>query len=298
MIHVLLDGDWVLYTAGFAGQTTKYVYVDDGNSHAPFASIADMKAAFGENYEPARVYSHVTLDPPDHIYHSAKKMIQTCVEKIGNKFQDDVELRIFVDGDGNYRSRLATIAPYKGNRHPASKPIFYNELRQYLLDAWKAEVVFDIECDDMLAITHTQHALAGEKSIIVGVDKDLLQVPGWHFNPTKGFRHISAQEGEWRLFVQAACGDPTDNIRGAMQVGLARAQKAITIDMPTHAKWAALVAIYEKSIEKYGPDIYGGLTAVEAAIENLVLVYLLREWAEAPRHNLPDPHPAGLEFDK
>ncbi len=44
--------------------------------------------------------------------------------------------------------------------------------------------------------------------------------------------------------------------------------------------WAAVLNAYDESIEKYGEDNYGGLTAGAAAIENMRLVYLRRKDGE------------------
>ena len=44
--------------------------------------------------------------------------------------------------------------------------------------------------------------------------------------------------------------------------------------------WANTIEAYEQSIEKHGDDIYGGLSGEDAAIENMRLVYLRREYGE------------------
>jgi hypothetical protein len=207
-----------------------------------------------------------------------KKMIEAQLQKIGERFKEEtVTYTVMMEGDGNFRSRLATIRPYKGNRGANLKPLMFNKIRQYLQEAWDAKVVYDIETDDQMAIMQTQYNRAGQRSVIVGVDKDMLQVPGWHLNPKKGFKKISRKEGKWRLYVQALQGDPVDNIMGAFKVGAAAAQKRITIDMSEQEMWDALVAGYALSMEKYPSKYPEGMTAHDAALENMRLVYLLRD---------------------
>jgi len=282
MIHLMIDGDWILYAAGFAGQRTRCVYAPDegtvifGDNQTEIIKELGGKDAFSA----AHLYKRDVLDPEAHFYHSAKKMIESQVEKVQQKYNDDVTLTVLTEGDGNFRSRLATIRPYKGTRSAHSKPLMFNNLRNYLLDVWECQVVFDRETDDELAIRQTQYAAKKEKSIICAIDKDMLQVPGHHLNPNKGFKVVSKQEGLERLYVQAAMGDSVDNIAGAYKVGPAAAKKAFMgCDMSEEAMWNHLVGMYANSIEKHG-DMYRGLTAEQAALENMRLVYLQREDGE------------------
>ena len=286
---LLLDGDWILYAAGFVGQRKKLVYVDPSLFDEPYypATMTEAKKECGDAFSMSNLYERWEVEPEYSFYATAKSMIDTQIHKVADKFDvpaEQVVVRIFVDGDGNYRSRLATIRPYKGTRSAHSKPLMYNHLRSYLIDAWNAEVVYDQEADDAMAIAQTQ---ATGNTIIVGVDKDMLQVPGWHLNPNKGFKFISEKEGMYRLFEQAAMGDAVDNIAGAYKVGAKAAGKVYRdCTMDEHQCWDALVDIYQQTIDKHG-NKYGGLTAEEAALENMRLVYLRRHENEkwvAPGH--------------
>jgi 5'-3' exonuclease len=275
MITALIDGDWILYAAGFAGQRTEMVcpalFGDE-----KFKNMTEIRErADDKNLSPTLMYSRNVLDPEEHFYHSAKSMIETNCMKVAERFDEDVTPRVIIDGDGNFRSRLATIRQYKGQRGVHAKPLMFNNIRSYLLDVWKAEVVFDQESDDEMAIIQTDLTSAGEKCIIVGVDKDMLQVPGWHLNPNKGFKKISEREGVERLYVQAIQGDSVDNIAGAYKFGPAAARKAITAEMTEKEMWEKAIDCYQISIDKHG-NKYGGLTATEAALENMRLVYLRR----------------------
>lgn len=275
MITALIDGDWILYAAGFAGQRTEMVCpslfgVEKFKNITEIRESADDKAL-----SPTLCYSRNVLDPEEHFYHSAKSMIENNCQKIAEKFNDDVKPYVIIDGDGNYRSRLATIRQYKGQRGVHAKPLMFNNIRSYLLDVWDAHVVFDQESDDEMAILQTQDGELGRKSVIVSVDKDMIQVPGWHLNPNKGFKKISEREGLERLYVQAIQGDSVDNIAGAYKYGPKAARAAITSDMSEMDMWEKTVQCYELSIQKYG-NKYGGLSSYDAALENMRLVYLRR----------------------
>ena len=291
-ITALIDGDWIMYAAGFAGQRTRCVYTDpalvdlDGAPMVFFGdTMTEIKKQLDEielldEYSSSHLYKREELDPETHFYHSAKMMIERNCEQIAEKFDGTVVPRVIIDGDGNFRSRLATIRPYKGTRNVHAKPMMYNKIRQYLLEVWGAEVVHDQESDDEMAIIQTEYNNDGRRCIIVGVDKDMLQVPGWHLNPNKGFKFIGPQEAEVRLYVQAAMGDSVDNIAGAYKVGPKAAKGAFSSKQSEEEKWEVLVSIYQNSIDKYGNGHYGDLSAEQAALENMRLVYLRRTEGE------------------
>lgn len=279
MIEVLLDGDWVLYTAGFAGQKTEYAVVHGMGR----ADVYDSKRALNEGVEGLPkdtydVFQRQRVDPLDHVLHTAKKMIESQLLAIEERFEEKSYVYIYLDGGGNFRDDVATIRPYKGNRKEASKPIRYDEIREYLTSNYRCVISDGCESDDMLATDQTRNRMAGEPSIIVGVDKDLLQVPGWHMNPNKGFKHISPAEGMGRLYRQAVMGDPVDNIAGAYKVGAKAAKEIIKPGMTELEMWEATVKAYELSIERF-PDreLYAGMTGEQAALENMRLVYLRRQ---------------------
>jgi hypothetical protein len=92
------------------------------------------------------------------------------------------------------------------------------------------------------------------------------------------------EAGLIRQYVQAAQGDSTDNIGGAYKVGPKKAQDVfftlLALGVDEQELWEALVEVYAGTIEKYGVDTYLGLTAEEAALENMRLVYLRRTEGE------------------
>ncbi len=275
MIHALIDGDWVLYAAGFAGQKTKLVCPAIFGEQE-FANITEMRDKAGGNF-PEPVYSRFVLDPDAHFFHSAKNMIESKCKAIEEKFRQEVIPHVYIDGDGNFRNKIATIKPYKGQRSVHAKPLKYNDIRQYLLDHWNPTVVYDQETDDEIAIQQTLAAAAGEKSIIVSVDKDFLQVRGWHYNPNKGFKNVGEREALERQYVQCLTGDSVDNIGGCFKVGPHKATSLICALNLTEAElWDIVVQQYGDSIVKYGAEHYNGLEADKAALENMRLIYLRR----------------------
>lgn len=110
------------------------------------------------------------------------------------------------DSRGNFRREL--FPAYKANR-TQPKPIHLEYLQNVLLRDWKAEVAFDEEADDALGINQKQD----HSTCICTIDKDLLQVPGLHYNWVTGkSRSIGDMEACARFYAQILTGDSTDNV--------------------------------------------------------------------------------------
>lgn len=278
MIHALIDGDWIIYAAGFAGQKNELVCPDMFGKRVFRTKTEIIKAAEAEcgGEFGLPIYFRYILDEDSHFFHSAKNMIESSCNKIEKKWGEDVVARVFIDGDGNFRNQIATIRPYKGQRSVHAKPLKYNDIRQYLLDNKAAILVHDEETDDAIACEQTKLRSAGEKSVIISVDKDFLQVPGWHMNPKKGYKNVGHMEARVRLYRQCITGDTVDNIGGAYKYGPGAAKRIIKSGMSELEMWERVLAAYADSIDAHG-NHYGGLTGEQAALENMRLVFLRRE---------------------
>lgn len=123
--------------------------------------------------------------------------------------------RLFIHGEGNFRREIDS--SYKSHR-VNDKPIYFELIRQYLIDTWSAEIVNEIEVDDKVAI------LQNDGSIISSTDKDLLQIPGKHYNyRTCKTTEITEQVGWMNLCIQILTGDVADNVKGLYKIGIKKA---------------------------------------------------------------------------
>lgn len=161
-------------------------------------------------------------EPLENCLHSVKLQIRGVL----SKFKRADEARILLQGPGNYRDRIATIQPYKGNRDPSSRPRYYDEIRQYLLDFWGAEIVTGMESDDAASIEQWKHR--DKSTCIVSLDKDLDNTPGWHYNYVKDKMYwIDLADANRNYWTQVLTGDSTDFIRGIPKVGPKTAMKIL-----------------------------------------------------------------------
>src|SRR5690606_12181687 len=135
------------------------------------------------------------------------------LQSILDVFEPSERTRVFLQGSGNFRDRVATIQPYKGNRDPNNRPRYFEEIRQYLLDFHGAELVEGMETDDACGIEQWKNK--DRSTCIVSIDKDLLMIPGYHYNYVKKeLQYVTLAQANRRFWLQVLTGDSTDNIRG------------------------------------------------------------------------------------
>ena len=164
----------------------------------------------------------------------------------------------YLTGSGNFRKDLATIKVYKGQRPP--KPEHLPATRDQLVERWGAEVVDGQEADDAIGIKAT--GLQGD-CVIVSVDKDLLMIPGTHYNFVKqGWTKVDQEQGDYFFYKQLLTGDQVDNIQGVPGIGPKKAEKA-------YQECTTVQEMYQKALEMYKGD-------ADALLENARLLWLRR----------------------
>lgn len=153
----------------------------------------------------------------------ALQNVKTVIESVVNRFHP--EHTIYIQGEGNFREGIATIKPYKGNRS-AHKPKYYVEIKDYLIDQWGAIPVNSQETDDAIGIMQMDNT--DKYSVIVSNDKDLMTIPGWHWNWVKDeLVYQTMQNANKFFFWQMLVGDTTDNIPGIDGIGVKTADKLL-----------------------------------------------------------------------
>jgi len=166
------------------------------------------------------------LEPVENAFSNAKnKMLQILKNTACNDY------RAFLTASADKGSFRAIAYPdYKANRLGKERPVYYKEVREYLIRQWDAEVVETIEADDAVCmfqyecyqgsfgLDQSDNILetiidASWPSILCGVDKDLDQIPGWHYNYNKEvLYYVKPLEALKAFYLQLLCGDTADNI--------------------------------------------------------------------------------------
>ena len=147
----------------------------------------------------------------------ADQMLRDILEATGAD-----SYKVFLTGSGNFRRELTPT--YKANR-PDERPEHWQAVREFLVTQHKAMICEGWEADDQLGIEQDK---VGGTTVICSIDKDLLQVPGKHYNfVKKEFKEVSPYEGLKKLYLQALIGDRSDNIVGVQGIGPVKAKKVL-----------------------------------------------------------------------
>ena len=139
--------------------------------------------------------------------------------------------RAFLTGPNNFRKTINPL--YKANR-TAPKPQHLSALQQYAVKKLGAEWAPDtLEADDAMSIHQDK---VGGTTTICSLDKDMLQVPGKHFQWAIGtlswsrpdnFVEQTELEGLRLFYEQCIKGDSSDNVKGIPGLGEVKARKAL-----------------------------------------------------------------------
>ena len=249
----------------------------------------DMDAyCVANGIENPRITTVFKPEPESYAIHN----VAMALESMYNNLVDDLKLSVnlffefYLTGATNFRKEVNP--SYKEKRKEEHKPVHLNACKQYLMDKFGAMSVDRLEADDVLAIRNKQLNELGVANVIVSVDKDLLQIPGVHYNPVKDeLLSVTEWQARYNFWKQVLMGDVTDGIYGISGVGPKTAEKILATrdsDLDESFFIASLLA-YLKDIEKNIPqEMAGYLTPKDkydlalAALTNVARqVHLLRD---------------------
>lgn len=124
---------------------------------------------------------------------------------------DSDSYSFFLGGEGNFRYEIYD--QYKANRAGMPKPTYYQEVRAHVVTEFNATLVNGIETDDAMGIE--QCAEPFMTTVIASNDKDMLMIPGQHYNPiTQTHKFVTPLDGLKHFYQQLIQGDQADNIPG------------------------------------------------------------------------------------
>lgn len=250
---LLLDADILLYEISFAAETHwKLLHAEKGEE--------------------------VEVPPP---WEMVAEKIETRIPEIVNESGAEGEPILFFTGKSNFREKLATTFKYKELR--PDKPYHYYNIKAYLKSRFKFYEEEGLEADDLLGIFLTAYP---DLYICGSRDKDLKQVPGWHYgwevNKQPSFGPALIDElgtislnskrklvgtGARFMHAQMLMGDRVDTIPGLPGYGSVTAFKTLeacnTIDE------------LEKAVLEAYRGVYGD-SAEERMIEIGRMVYMIR----------------------
>lgn len=147
----------------------------------------------------------------------------------------------------NFRYKVATIQPYKGNRDNSKLPEHLDSLREKMLSRWGAELISGMEVDDKLSIEAHKNPY---NTLSIYNDKDGKQMPGWHWwwdgrtkYPRKPWFHDPKSLGIY--YLERSSGSIELNCTGEYQIAYQMLNGDISDNIPPVAKGYGPVTVYE-----------------------------------------------------
>lgn len=202
----------------------------------------------------------------------AKSRVDRTLQDIIENTDSCMGVGYLTDGKDNFRNKVAVTAPYKGNRI-ANKPPFYDEIRKYLEEYHGFKMEYTQEADDAIGIQHAELTQWNIKEpiVIASIDKDLLMIPGMHYNiAKKEMSKVSIQQAHTNFWMQVLTGDRTDNIIGLLGIGPVKAAKILE---RVHACRMQSIAVVNAYQDRNNESLY----------ENMELLWIRRESTHQPK---------------
>lgn len=179
---------------------------------------------------------------------------------------ETIELILHDTGASEYECWLSDESPnnfraaidpnYKANRKDFVKPVHYDCIKEHLVKEWGARFAYGMEADDALGIAQDKNLKPGKwfgfpdgstvsTTTICSIDKDLLQIPGFHYNfVKKEWQEVTTWEGLKWFYSQILIGDVSDNVKGCSGIGPKKAEKALGPIGEDRGELALLQAVY------------------------------------------------------
>lgn len=171
---------------------------------------------------------------------------------------------VYLTGKGNFRHDIAKSHVYKGNRKSVQKPRHLQTARDHMESKYKAIISKGEEADDLIAM---EAARLDYKACVASIDKDMLQIPCWHFNIVRGdYLKVEPFGGIKFFYKQILTGDRADNIVGLFRIGEVKASKILDGAETEEELWDRVIKAYDGDEER--------------VTENARLLWLRREEAE------------------
>ena len=150
-VALLIDGDVIAYrsSACIETRTVEVKHIKSGR-----VKVFDTRTQF-KDFLKAKDFVYKTEDyeftdiqTPEDVSH-ATYIVKNQISKFKELFKPGV-VHVCIGGKSNFRDNLPLPKRYKGNRSGMIRPVHLSDVRQYLTNVHKAEVIEGCETDDAL----------------------------------------------------------------------------------------------------------------------------------------------------
>lgn len=264
---LIVDADLIAYRYAAANEKRSIIAKHiKSNKEKVFKTRTDLKTFLKEK--------NIEFKPEDYEIEDVQSAssVQIALSNINGMLEalkehtwaDRVELYL---GTGKtFRHRLALPTPYKDKRDETLKPLQLQDARKYMLTKHKAQLVKELEVDDVVTIRAYEEKALGNYPILVSVDKDAQQSQGievlnWDKDPWESklipdvgtlWKEKSVVKGDGLKFLalQTLAGDTADTYQGYylsdVKYGPVKAMKALEKANTEKEVLEALISEYKR----------------------------------------------------
>lgn len=177
----------------------------------------------------------------------AEPEVEFFVNELLRRTETD-DMVVCLSDTKNFRKEV--LPTYKSNRANRYTPLLVSPIKQYLSRYFESVTWDTLEADDVMGILATA-PYTKDTFVIATIDKDLQQIPGYHYNWDKdenGVFHVTNESATRFFYQQIISGDAVDGYSGCKNIGPVKAKRVIDENWeqgPAHV-WKEIVKLYEK----------------------------------------------------
>lgn len=227
MSNILLDVDTMLYRVGYASPAPP----------TPEAACARLEKMIKD---------------------TEYKITTSIIPAMGEIYHLLLVFLTVPDGKGRYRDKFNKETTYKATRASVPPPVFMEEMRDFIKKSYIVHQCpsSEYEADDAISWHGWyNHEVTGNLDIIAGVDKDLNQIPGYHWDYSKDSSYyVSGAMANQFFFHQLLTGDVADSIPGIKGIGPRRADILLKKGTSPEEWWDIVLSTYTNKLPHLSED--------------------------------------------
>lgn len=248
-VTLLFDGDIIAYRAGFAAE--KRVYHDERDHPNDGGKAFSLKKDALIEIPEEHLVWYREAEPVENALHNCSSLIENTIDYACEHFEvqrEAVNYLTYMTGNVETPNFRMEVDPeYKANRDPAHKPTHLGEIKVYLKMQHNGYLTEGCEADDFFGQACLTLRSKNLTPVICSIDKDLQQIPGFHFNFTTGtIDEVSEERAAAVFWRQMLEGDRVDNITGINGIGPVKASKLIPVGTTNEQAQETVEEAYKK----------------------------------------------------
>ena len=216
-----------------------------------------------------------------------EKSVDTFLENLFLLTGADMYYGALAGNEQSFRHDVYKAKSYKANRADLQDHmIFWRPIvAGYLHGKWKFDCQSGLEADDLVNTAALSVKSQRHEFTVCGVDKDLKQIPGMHFDYRKNeFCTVDEHQATYNFFRMMLEGDTVDNIMGIPGMGEKKAQEKLKPLLESQAERITYEELVKSLYLKHFGPYYGEIIYKETE-QTISLVWDHERKIEI--HNVP-----------